>query len=196
MDRFFSITHCSLQVEITLLVDIIFHTETCSLSGGCLENCLKGGLQVFDPPTMANASTLLDSSRRAEADPGGTSGDEEVPFSRPPDMGSTAANPPDTAQSSASNASMVDSIDGLGIFVIPVLEFPANNELCSCEAIMGFVIEDNTTFVGMYGEFPFKIELKGNRSKSALTLSPAPSSLFHHSFTRHAHADTAGSTNA
>ena len=129
---------------------------------------------------MANASTLLNLARRAEADPGGLSGDEEVPFSRPPDMGSMAANPPDTANSSASNASMVDSIDGLGIFVIPVLDFPANNELCSCEAIMGFVIEDNTTFVGMYGEFPFKIELKGNRSKSALSLSLAP---LHYSIT-------------
>ena len=24
--------------------------EACSLTGGCIEDCLKGGLQVFDPP--------------------------------------------------------------------------------------------------------------------------------------------------
>lgn len=48
------------------------------------------------------------------------------------------------------------------IFVIPVLPFPASNDKCSCQPMIGKLINNNTMFSGSYGDFPMKFVLRLN----------------------------------
>ena len=48
---------------------------------------------------------------------------------------------------------------GLGIFVIPILDTPADNVACACEPAIGFVDASKTTFDGQYGELDLTLGL-------------------------------------
>ena len=57
-----------------------------------------------------------------------------------------------------------------GIFIIPVLPFPASNDQCACQPMMGTTDSNNTQFDGVYGPgadaVPVRIFLKTNNKNT------------------------------
>jgi len=106
------------------LLPLLLLAGACSLTGGCIEDCLKGGLQVFDPPRLVGANATDDDNYTS-------------PF---------------------------------GIFIIPVLPFPASNDQCACQPMMGTTDSNNTQFYGVYGQgadaVPVEIFLKTNNKNT------------------------------
>jgi hypothetical protein len=123
------------------------HTETCSLTGGCIEKCLKGGLRVFDPPALDMDALDM---------PNMTIDGTTLPVGA---IRRQASTPPALPALPAGSEPAMPDNGGLGIFVIPILDTPADNVACACEPVMGFVDASNTTFDGQYGELDLKSDL-------------------------------------
>jgi len=118
--------------------------KTCSLTGGCIEKCLKGGLGVFDPPTLDLAALGMPNTTINGATP---------PVGAIRRQASTSPALP------AVSAPVMPANGGLGIFVIPILDTPADNVACACEPVMGSLDASNTTFGGRYGELDLTLGL-------------------------------------
>lgn len=142
-----SLAHCQ---PVSLLTPGIItfpnppHSETCSLTGGCIEKCLKGGLGVFDPPTLDLAALGMPNTTINGATP---------PVGAIRRQASTSPALP------AGSAPVMPANGGLGIFVIPILDTPADNVACACEPVMGSLDASNTTFGGRYGELDLTLGL-------------------------------------